>query len=140
MHGANSQIQPAAVEIRAGAKALIESATGVLLVKERHQDGEPFWTLPGGGLQSGEAARAGLRRELWEELQCPVATGSACGQWWYAHQSAHQTVTLYQVFQTYVVATPVPNPAEGVLAAQWVAPKELPARTLPQVRQLIQAR
>ncbi|MBX0297873.1 NUDIX hydrolase [Halomicroarcula sp. F27] len=108
-------------------------------MKERHEDGEPFWTLPGGGLQSDEAARTGLRRELWEELSCPVEIGTACGQWWYAHQSSRLTTSLYRVFRTYVLATPAPNRAEGVLEAQWFSPGELPARTLPQVRRLVRA-
>ncbi len=42
---------------RTGAKALVTSAAKVLLVRERHADGQPFWTLPGGGVHSHEAPR-----------------------------------------------------------------------------------
>jgi len=39
-----------ATQYRRGVKALIERDGAVLLVQERHDDGTPFWTLPGGGV------------------------------------------------------------------------------------------
>ena len=41
----------------------------VLLMQIRApQGGDPLWITPGGGLEDGEDAEAGLRRELMEEL------------------------------------------------------------------------
>lgn len=139
-HGETLSSGPPSVDIRHGVKALIESETAVLLVKERHRTGEPFWTLPGGGLCQDEAARTGLRRELHEELRCPIAIGQALGRWCYAHRPPRRALSVYQVFRASVLAAPTHNHAEGVVATRWVSPDALPARTLPQVRRLIRSR
>jgi len=46
-----------AIRLREGAKALAVRNGHVLLIKERHTDGSVFWTLPGGGKQSGQLLR-----------------------------------------------------------------------------------
>jgi 8-oxo-dGTP pyrophosphatase MutT (NUDIX family) len=63
--------------LRWGVKALIRNAESVLLIKERRTDRSVFWTLPGGGRHAAEAAAAGLRRELREELAC----GTVVHEW-----------------------------------------------------------
>lgn len=55
------------------AKALIKNSNGELLLVKEHSDN---WALPGGGIEQGEFAEAGLRRELQEELNvndCKIA-------------------------------------------------------------------
>jgi|GEM_PF-1712471 8-oxo-dGTP diphosphatase len=127
-------------EPRSGAKALVTSDRAVLLVRERHSDGTPFWTLPGGGVCDHEAPTAGLRRELAEELGCRARIDDPVSTFWYAHDSLAASVSVYTVFDCDLLTEPVPNPREGVFEAQWVAPGELPPATLPQVRYLCQGR
>ena len=71
--------------LRRGVKALVSTRGAVLLVREEHDDGSAFWTLPGGGLRPSEPPAAGLRRELREELGCAVVVGRPT-------ESAHQSV------------------------------------------------
>lgn len=67
--------------IRAKARALFTDAAGrVLLVRLRPWDGprgqEPYWTLPGGGVEADrEMPRAAARREVREELGWEVEPG-----------------------------------------------------------------
>jgi 8-oxo-dGTP diphosphatase len=119
---------------RRGAKAHISTDGAILLIRERHADGTPFWTLPGGGVAPSESLAEGLRRELHEELGCqrPVI-GGRVGQVWYAHRSNTAAVTEYTVFECQLLTEPTPDPTEGVEAARWLNPEALPPRTLPQV-------
>ena len=120
---------------RRGAKALITSGAAVLLVKEHHADGTPFWTLPGGGVAPGETLVEGLHRELGEELGCRNAViGAPSGELWYAHHSMPGLVSKYTVFECRTLSKPQPNPNEGVTAHRWVRPETIPPGTLPQVR------
>lgn len=124
-------------EIRHSAKALIIRADRVLLVKERHADGSFFWTVPGGGVERNESKPAALHRELFEELQCWGAIEKKITQFWYAHRSCENTVSLCSVYDCSLISAAEPNHREGILATRWAAPSELPAKTLPQVRYLI---
>jgi len=123
--------------IRRGAKALVTSSSRALLVRERHADGRPFWTLPGGGVRSCESLVAGLRRELSEELRCDLVVDRAVTEFWYAHLSAPYSVSRYTVFSCSVVSGVRPVRREGVLASRWIDPECPPTGTLPQVRRLL---
>lgn len=51
---------------RVSVKALIlDGSRRFLLVKEENG----IWELPGGGLDHGESAQEGIKREIWEEMQ-----------------------------------------------------------------------
>lgn len=121
-------------EPRPGAKALVTGGDAVLVVKERHADGSPFWTLPGGGVCPHECPIEGLRRELVEELDCRSRIDDPVSTFWYAHDSLDATVSVYTVFDCSLLSEPTPNPDEGVFDARWVEPDALPPATLPQVR------
>ncbi len=125
-------------QIRNGAKALVTSGSNVLVVKERHSDGTPFWTLPGGGVHDGESAADGLHRELDEELNCRAHVDGPLTQFWYTHDSLENTVSEYTVFDCTLLSDPVPNEEEGVFEARWATPSALPSATLPQVRHVCQ--
>ncbi|MXR52976.1 NUDIX domain-containing protein [Halovenus sp. WSH3] len=126
--------------IRESAKALLTRGDRTLIVKERHGDGTPFWTLPGGGIEANESRPAALRRELAEELQCQSAVGERVSRFWYAHTSRDMTISLCSVYDCVLVTAASPNLTEGVIAKRWAAPDELPSNTLPQVRYLIERR
>lgn len=49
---------------RACAAVLRDGLYGPEILMVRHRD---FWTLPGGGVESGEEPQAAAARELWEE-------------------------------------------------------------------------
>lgn len=124
--------------LRRGVKALVTTGEAVLLVKEAHDDGSTFWTLPGGGLEGAESPVEGLRRELREELGCEVVVDGPADRVWYAHHSRERTLSSYEVYDCGVASSVEPNPAEGTLAARWVDADDLPPRTLPQVRTLVE--
>ncbi len=123
-------------EPRTGAKALVTSDRAVLLVKEHHSDGTPFWTLPGGGVCPHETPVEGLHRELAEELDCHARVSGPVSTFWYAHGTLDASVSVYTVFDCSLLSEPAPNPDEGVFEAKWTEPDSLPSTTLPQVRYL----
>ena len=121
---------------RTGAKGLVTSAAKVLLVRERHVDGQPFWTLPGGGVHPHEAPEDGLVRELREELHCRAHVGIPRAQFCYVHESLASTVSLYTVFDCALLSDPTPDRGEGIDDVGWFGPRTLPATTLPQVKHI----
>lgn len=123
--------------IRYGTKAIISESDTVLLLKEQHADGSPFWTLPGGGLEPDESLFNSLTREIFEELRCHILIKNPIGTVWYAHLSRQNTFSIYTVFECSLLSTPAPNRQEGILDYQWVSPTNLPSSTLPQVRYLL---
>lgn len=122
------------LQVRFGAKALITAGESVLLVRERHRDGTPFWTLPGGGIKPGETQQEGLRRELLEELDCRITIDELAGYLWYAHQSRERTVSAYSVYTCTLASTPAACLHEGAFDCRWVHRDSFPANTVPQVR------
>ena len=118
---------------RRGAKALTVRDGAILLIKERHCDGTPFWTLPGEGIEPGESPPEALCREFKEELACRGTVGDDVGWFAYAHCSSPM-VSVYTVFQCDLEGSIAPEITECVFDHTWATPTQLPTRTLPQVR------
>ena len=57
--------------------ALIESADGLLLVRNRRRDGSHDWSTPGGVIEEGEDLLVGLAREVEEETGLVVTEWAA---------------------------------------------------------------
>lgn len=128
---------PSTPRMRYGVKALTTLNSRVFLVKECHQNGDEFWTLPGGGVKSNESFKAGLHRELLEELCCEAKITDVVTTYWYSHQSAANLVSLYTVFDCKLCSQVQPVEREGILETNWFKPGNLPPQTIPQIRHLI---
>ncbi len=115
--------------VRRGAKALVTTPRSVLLVRERHADRTPFWTLPGGGAHDGEPTLATLRRELLEELFCRCTVHGVADSFWYVHNSLSRTASVYTVFDCTLLGEPIPVVGE-VQDARWFQPSDVPPTTL----------
>ncbi len=124
-------------QVRLGAKALLWADERVLLVKERRADGSTFWTLPGGGITTGECPADCLRREVAEELHCRVTLQRPLTTCRYRHTSDPGLTTMYVVFAGRLTTRPMPVWREGVIDARWVPPEEPPATTLPPFRRVL---
>jgi len=124
------------VQLRVGAKALVSDASRVLLVRERRSDGSTFWTLPGGGIESGESPVTALCRELREEIDCRPVVGRPLGGCVYDHETRPEK-TVYAVYETAIAASPDPNWSEGVVDYGWYHPLDLPGATLDQFRRFL---
>jgi 8-oxo-dGTP diphosphatase len=125
---------------RRAVRALISSSSGILLVEERHADGRPFWTLPGGGVRSEERLLDGLRRELQEELGCKPVVDDVVSSFLYAHESTRGMVSFNTVFSCRIPSAIAPVRSEGIVDATWADPEDLPPATLPQVQCLLDRR
>ncbi|WP_436901734.1 NUDIX hydrolase [Halovenus halobia] len=123
---------------RVSAKALLTTDERILIVNERHGDGQWFWTLPGGGVRPDETPPTALVRELREELQCSAQIRSQLRTLWYAHVSAGRAVSKWQLFHCRLTAPAVPNLSASILDARWVTVDELPPNTLLPARHLLE--
>lgn len=124
--------------IRLGAKAMLWAGDEVLLVRERRADGSTFWTLPGGGIVTGESPADCLRREVAEELDCRVTLQRPVTTCRYRHSSNPGLTTVYVVFAGRLTDPPVPVCREGVIDARWIAPEDPPGTTLAPFRRALQ--
>jgi 8-oxo-dGTP diphosphatase len=122
---------------RPGVKALVTARGHVLLLQERRSEEPSFWTIPGGGVESGESLTESLHRELQEELQCAVTVGELLGGCAYSHLTCPAT-SVYTVFDVTLLSEPDPNPEEGIVEYAWFRPDDLPQTTLDPIQQFIQ--
>jgi len=124
---------PLVIEVAAG---LIRDAAGRYLITQRrggsHLAG--LWEFPGGKLESGETAAAGLRRELEEELSAIFTVGALVEtvSWEYPER----TVTLHFFDCRLESGTIAPRESQ---AMEWVEPARLADYDFPPAdRELIQ--
>ena len=124
---------PLVIEVAAG---LIRDAAGRYLITQRrggsHLAG--LWEFPGGKLESGETAAAGLRRELEEELSAIFTVGALVEtvRWEYPER----TVTLHFFDCRLESGTIAPRESQ---AMEWVEPARLADYDFPPAdRELIQ--
>lgn len=120
--------------VRPAVKAAVTTDDQVLLVKERHASGDPFWTLPGGGLEDAETPRAAIEREVREELGAELAVSELLGVCPYFHRTRTNVVSMYLVFGGDLLTAPTPNSEEGIEDVTETDLSGAPARLLPTFR------
>ncbi len=124
---------PLVIEVAAG---LIRDAAGRYLITQRRRGSHlaGLWEFPGGKLEAGETAAAGLRRELSEELSAIFTVGELVEtvSWEYPDR----TVTLHFFDCRLESGTIAPRESQ---AMQWVEPARLVDYDFPPAdRELIQ--
>jgi len=124
---------PLMVEVAAG---LIRDVAGRYLITQRRRGSHlpGLWEFPGGKLEAGETAAAGLRRELAEELSATFAVGELVEtvRWEYPDR----TVILHFFDCRLESGAIVPREQQ---AMQWVEPARLPEYDFPPAdRELIE--
>lgn len=122
------------IRFRYGAKAYIPIDGGVIMVRERHENGLPFWTLPGGGILADETPEESLRRELREELQCETDINDKLATLPYRHRSEDNLVSIYHVFEGAMKSEPIANTEEGVFEVVTADPSSPPDTTLKEFK------
>ena len=105
----------------------------VLLV--RHSYGHRRWTLPSGGLKSGEDPVETARREFAEELGGDLADLARVGSSVVTLMGAPDTVHLFRGKPSGAIRID----GREIVAAQWFAADALPPETSPTTRRRIAA-
>jgi ADP-ribose pyrophosphatase YjhB (NUDIX family) len=104
------------------AEGLFERDGKVLLARRKVQPRRGFWDIPGGFLEEGEDAIAGLKRELREETGIEVEPIEFVGP----HVEAYDGYFVLGL--TWLVrGDGEPRPADDVGELRWFGPGELPA-------------
>ena len=106
-------------------------AGGVLLSRRlqgAHLAG--MWEFPGGKVEAGESPRAGLQRELQEELGIVVHVGDCIDVVHHVYEEAEREVILIFFACTLQVHSSPPR-ALQVAEFVWVAPEQLGDYALP---------
>ena len=112
---------------RVSVKALITNADGHVFVLKENQD---EWSLPGGGLDHGEDPRAGLQREVKEELNLDVEVPLQPATVRTFHLSGKGAWLLWVVYKVTLPEGKKWQLGEGVTEAAFIAPESLDASSL----------
>lgn len=95
-----------------------------LILCARRAEGGPLggmWEFPGGKIEAGESARAALKREIREELQCHIEVGDELTTT--SHEYDFGTVRLTTFRCQIVEGTPQLTEHAEI---RWVSPSQLP--------------
>ncbi len=108
-----------------GVRVLVQRGDEILLVC--HRGGAAPWSLPGGGIDAGEAPALAARREALEESGCPVTITGLHGVFHYLEHGLSDYVIVFTA-----TADGPPAPPVGDLEirdAQFFHPDRLPDGT-----------
>ena len=111
----------------------IEDSGRVLLV--RHSYGNRRWTLPSGGLKSGEDPAETARREFAEELGCDLSDLARIGSSVVSLMGAPDTVHLFRGKPSGAIRMD----GREIVAARWFARDALPPEISSTTRSRIAA-
>jgi 8-oxo-dGTP pyrophosphatase MutT (NUDIX family) len=92
------------VERSAGRLLIIDAAERLLMIQEALQPGQPYWLVPGGGVEGAESARDAAVREAYEETGLRLELPESAPVWLTERQSWSYGETTYdQTNQFYAV-------------------------------------
>ena len=111
----------------------VDAGGRVLLV--RHSYGHRRWTLPSGGLKSGEDPAETARREFAEELGCDISDLRSVDTQVVNLMDAPDTVHFFRGHPSGEIRID----GREIVAAQWFAKDALPAETSLTMRRRIAA-
>jgi 8-oxo-dGTP diphosphatase len=113
------------------AAVMVENGRVLLTQRKRGTHLEGAWEFPGGKVLPGEDPRAGLRRELGEELGIDTTVGEVVDVTFHHYPEADRAVLLLFFEAARTASSPEPS-ALDVAAFAWAGPDELdPARFPP---------
>jgi 8-oxo-dGTP diphosphatase len=100
--------------------AVVRRGAGILITR-RHEGAERggLWEFPGGKVEPGESEPEALRREILEELGCPVEVGPLLLR----HRHRYPDLEVELAFHACRLAPGAAPRALGVAAVEW-APAE----------------
>jgi 8-oxo-dGTP diphosphatase len=121
---------------RPAARALVERAgpdgPEYLFVDVDHGDGESFWILPGGGVESGEDPREAAAREVREETGLSVTVGDPVEAFAFETTSGAHVATVFRCADPSGTLTVADNPDdEAITDARWVGADAVGELTTP---------
>lgn len=122
--------------VRIAARVVLLHSSGAVLLQLHDRPHEPHWACPGGGIELGEDARAGARRELAEETGRDDPPGEELWQWRHRFDFAGEPVTQHE---TYYLARTTnrdiprarPDPEDGIVVRAWKTPDDIRRLTEP---------
>jgi len=127
--------------ILVGAVVGVFDEAGKILLQKRP---EGVWGLPGGLLELGESTEEAARREVWEETGIEIGQLSLVGVWSgkqyfvkLANGDQFYAVTIAYI-STDLKSTTIVIDGEETLDARFFSVKDLPERTNPLVKKVIQ--
>ncbi|HVN61156.1 MAG TPA: NUDIX domain-containing protein [Gaiellaceae bacterium] len=112
--------------VREASKVVIVDPAGRLLLfryPHSNESGQPFWTVPGGGVKPGETHEQAARRELREETGIDAPIGPLL--WTYSHIGQEEQHYLVRVPEAAPIEAPGPDPDEPFTEARWWSAEEL---------------
>lgn len=107
----------------AGVSLVLSDGAGRILLV-RHSYGPEMWTFPGGGVARGEDPAAAARREVLEELGCPIEDLRELGV---LDEIISGSPHRAHIFSARLIGTPKPDRRE-IVEARYFAPDALPDR------------
>ena len=109
------------------ASAIITKGNRVLLTKRAVDPKKGYWDAPGGFLEKDEQPKAGLKREIKEELAVDIKIIKMLGIYTGEYLQKHPESTL-NIYYLAKITKGKMRPADDVTESRWFAKNELPKK------------
>lgn len=118
------------------AKVLLQNQRGEILLV-RNALGDRNWTLPGGGIEQGEAAASAAVRELHEELAIAIAPKLLVSLG-LAHHAGYRA-TIFHLVLSKMEERSIVHRKQEIQAMAWYDPAHLPKGVQPLVTDALES-